>query len=117
MTSFKKTIFAFLVVFALSMVSASGSTFAQSPLDQAKAAGYLGEQPNGYLGVVSPSAPETAQALAREINLKRRDRYQEIARDNGSSLSAVEMVVGAKLIGRAQPGEYVKGPDGAWVRR
>jgi len=116
MTSFKTIVSAFLLIVALGMVP-GGQAFAQSPLEQVKAAGYVGEQPNGYLGLVSSSAPESAKALAREINLKRRDRYQAIARQNGSSLSAVEMVVGAKLIKRAKPGQYVKGPDGRWTKR
>ena len=116
MTSLKPFISAVLVVFGLAFVP-DGTALAQSPLDQAKSAGYLGEQPDGYLGVVSPSAPEAVKALAREINLKRREKYTAIARDNGSTLSAVEQVVGAKLMGRAQSGEYIKSPNGSWVRR
>ncbi|ABK42734.1 Uncharacterized conserved protein UCP025560 [Magnetococcus marinus MC-1] len=88
-----------------------------SPLDEAKQAGYLGEQGDGYVGLVTPSAPSSAKQLMQEINLKRRDKYREIASKNNISLRSVEGVAGQKLIERADPGTYVLSPSGGWLRR
>ncbi|MCW9035633.1 MAG: YdbL family protein [Rhodospirillales bacterium] len=114
-----KKFYTLLSVLLLAFVFSGNLTTAnaQSPLAEAKAAGYLGEQPNGYLGVVNSSAPETALVLAQEINIKRREKYISIARSNGSTLNAVEVVVGAKLISRTPPGQFYKDANGAWIRR
>ena len=85
-------------------------------LDDAKAAGWVGERPDGYLGVV-PGAPASAQALAGDINARRKAKYQDIAGSQGTSLQAVEMVAGEKLVKRAKPGEYVMTQSGQWVRK
>ncbi len=113
-----KKIFTLLSVLLLAFfIAAPLPAHAQSPLDQAKMAGDLGEQPNGYLGVVNQRAAETTKMLASEINIKRREKYISIARENGSTLAAVEAVVGAKLIARTAPGEFYKNGSGHWVKR
>ena len=86
------------------------------PLDDAKAAGWVGERPNGYLGVV-PGAPASAEALVSDINAKRRSKYQSVASAQGTTLQAVETVAGEKLIGRATAGQYVMTASGQWVRK
>ena len=103
----------FAVLLVLGVAFSSTSAWAMS-LDEAKSAGYVGETQQGYLGVVK-SAPGVEQ-LVNQINLERRQHYREIARKNGTSLNAVEAIVGQKLIGRAGPGEYVQGPSG-WVKK
>ena len=85
-------------------------------LDDAKAAGWVGERPDGYLGVV-PGAPASAQTLAGDINAKRKAKYQDIASSQGTSLQAVEVVAGEKLIRRAKAGQFVMTPAGQWVRK
>lgn len=86
-------------------------------LDDAKAAGFLGERPDGYLGLVKPSAPASARSLMNSINAKRRARYGEIATKNKTSLQAVEAIVGSKLINKAPRGTYVMDASGAWIRK
>ncbi|MBF0590054.1 MAG: YdbL family protein [Magnetococcales bacterium] len=88
-----------------------------NPLSQAKSAGILGEKPNGYVGVVAPNAPPSARQMAKRINQKRRAKYQEISRRNGAPLSSIEAMVGKKLQGRVQPGEFYMTPSGSWVKR
>jgi uncharacterized protein YdbL (DUF1318 family) len=108
----------FLVVAACLVGLALGafSPAAASPLDDAKAAGQVGEQPDGYLGVV-PGAPASAEALVREINTKRRAHYQEIAAKNGTEPAAVAALAGQKLVARTPPGQYYKDAAGNWVKR
>ncbi len=117
MTRLTKLLAAFRVSLALGLGGAGfGGTALAGPLGDAKAAGWLGERSDGYLGVVS-EAPVSAAALAADINAKRRAKYQGIAAANGTSLAAVEMLVGEKLIARAKPGEIVMNANGQWVRR
>ncbi len=75
----------------------------------------VGEKSNGYLGVVAAGNAE-AQALASDINQKRRHAYQEIARRDGTNLSTVETLAGEKAIEKTKPGNLVEGPGG-WVKK
>jgi hypothetical protein len=85
-------------------------------LDEAKAAGLVGEQPDGYLGVVAGAQPDVASMVER-INSERRAHYVEIAKRNGTSVSAVEALAGKKTIERTPSGEYVMVPGRGWVRK
>lgn len=86
-------------------------------LEEAKSQGLLGELPNGYLGLVTESAPPEAKALMREINRKRREKYEDIARRNGTALATVEALAGKTAIEKTKPGNYVKLPSGQWTRK
>jgi uncharacterized protein YdbL (DUF1318 family) len=87
-----------------------------SPLDDAKRAGHVGEQADGYLGVV-PGAPASAAALVERINAERAARYGEIATRTGATPTAVAALAGQKLIERAAPGEWVRDANGQWRQR
>jgi hypothetical protein len=96
--------------------AAAPSAWAED-LDAAKAAGSLGERPDGYLGVVSASAPPAAKQLALDINAKRKLKYAEIAKQNGTAVDAVAALAGGKLIERTPAGQYVMGADGRWQKK
>ena len=51
-------------------------------LEEAKTQGVVGEQPNGYLGVVQSGASAEVQALVNDVNRKRRHMYEDIAHRN-----------------------------------
>ena len=99
----------------LAMMIAGGAH--ADALGDARAAGFVGERANGYIGLVNPAAPGDVKALVADINAKRRAKYQGIADANGTSLQAVEAIVGRKLIERARPGHYVTDASGRWVRK
>lgn len=104
------------VMFAAAPAPATAQ--AQPTVDGAKAAGLVGEQWNGYLGLVGDGASAEVRKLIEEINLKRRQKYREIARTNGTSLEAVEAIAGKKLVERAASGTYVRtGPNQGWVAK
>lgn len=103
----KLTIAAFLSLFI------TAQAFALS-LDEAKSKGLVGETPSGYLEVVQSNAE--ASSLAHEVNSKRREHYQEIAKKNGTPLKAVEELAGKKAIEKTVRGNYVK-VNGAWVKK
>jgi len=69
------------------------------------------------LGVVSDEAPAAAKQLVLDINAKRKVRYAEIAKQNGTSVDAVAALAGEKLIERTPPGEYVMGVDVRWQKK
>lgn len=84
-------------------------------LDTAKSQGLVGEQPDGFLGVVK--ATPDAVELAADINSKRRTAYDAIAKKNGATLEQVANLAGQKAIEKTLPGTYVKTPDGQWVKK
>jgi uncharacterized protein len=86
-------------------------------LEEAKAQGVVGEQPNGYLGIVQPGASAEVQALVNDVNQKRRQMYADIARRNSTKLEAVEMLAGKTAIDNTRPGNFVRSPSGQWVKK
>lgn len=84
-------------------------------LDAAKSQGLVGEQPNGYLGVIK--ATPQAVELASEVNDKRRQAYERIAQKNGITIEQVQKLAGQKAIDKTQAGNYVKSPSGQWLKK
>ena len=82
-------------------------------LDAAKGQGLLGEQPDGYLGVVK--ATPDAVELAADVNQRRREAYQRIALQNGITVEQVATLAGQRAIERTEEGHYVRTPTGQWV--
>jgi uncharacterized protein YdbL (DUF1318 family) len=72
-------------------------------LDDAKNMGLIGEQPNGYLGLVSVS---NAEAAAVMIDIKQ-----------NTQLINIERIAGEKLVNKAQrEGEFYMDGTGQWQR-
>ena len=86
---------------------------AMAGLDQAKEQGLVGEQPDGYLGVVK--AQGNAAEIVRLINEARKAEYQRLASKNGISISNVEAIAGKKAIEKTRPGHYIY--SNGWVRK
>jgi uncharacterized protein YdbL (DUF1318 family) len=85
-------------------------------LTQAKSAGLVGEQMNGFLGLVKPDASTEIQALVKSINAQRLSEYQRIAAKNGVAVEEVGRLTAQKVIGQASPGQFVQTPSG-WAQR
>ena len=103
-----------LVVLGLALAIASAQAGA---LEDAKAAGLVGERIDGYLGVVDSGAPASVKSLVDQINAERQAKYAEIAAKQGAPVEAVAQIAGKKLIERASSGEYVMGADGSWRQK
>jgi uncharacterized protein YdbL (DUF1318 family) len=86
-------------------------------LEEAKTQGMVGEQPNGYVGIVQPGASAEVQALVNDVNQKRRQTYEDIARRNATKLEAVEMLAGKTAIDNTKPGNFIRRPSGQWVKK
>ncbi|MBI1424245.1 MAG: DUF1318 domain-containing protein [Gammaproteobacteria bacterium] len=94
----------------------SSATWAMS-LQDAKEQGLLGEQPDGYLGLVKADASADVKALMSDINARRKQEYQSIARRNNTQLNVVETLAGKKAIERTPAGQYIRLPSGQWTRK
>ena len=95
--------------------------FAQSPgakaaVDAGKAAGTVGEQADGFLGVVSGNDPYVRTGVA-EINTARAAAYKEIAARTGVTPEAAGQATAKQLYARLAPGQYWKPLDGGWTKK
>ena len=86
-------------------------------LDNAKAAGYVGERIDGMLGLVKNDAPADVKALVQSVNAKRREGYASIAKKNGTTPQAVAARAGERAIAKTRPGNYVQNAGGQWVKK
>lgn len=106
---------ALLAVWLVGMLTATA--VAASPLTQPKAEGWIGEQANGYLGLVREGVPPAIKALVEDVNAQRKAGYTEIAKQQGVPLSEVEKVGGKKAIEKTLPGNYIRDTDGVWHKK
>jgi uncharacterized protein YdbL (DUF1318 family) len=90
---------------------------AASALAQPKADGYIGEQANGYIGLVRQDVPADIKKLVKDTNAKRKAGYQKIAAKQGTSVAEVEKVGGNKAIERTLSGNYIREASGAWRKK
>ena len=95
----------------------AGSSALGLEVQEAKSAGWVGEQRDGYLGLVAPSAPPEAKKLVADINQARRASYRDIAAKNGIELRAVELLAAEKALQKTQSGQFIQAEDGSWVRK
>lgn len=93
---------------------------AQAQRDPAYAAarsnGSVGEQTDGYLGIVGAATPDL-QRLVDDINIRRRAVYAEKAKENNATLEQYAITAGCQAIARTTPGEKYQAPDGSWKTR
>ncbi|RMG91581.1 MAG: DUF1318 domain-containing protein [Zetaproteobacteria bacterium] len=107
-----------IIAFGLFLSVATPSIEAQAvTLHEAKLQGLVGEQSNGYLGIVHPPASPEIRRLVNEINRKRKTRYRSIASRTGTTLDQVEALAGKKAIEKTAPGLFVRLPSGRWIRK
>jgi uncharacterized protein YdbL (DUF1318 family) len=97
-----------VALFALSAFAAD--------LDQAKRDGLIGERADGYLGLVVADAGDDVRGLVADINGKRKQEYQRIARANNLTLEQVQALAGEKAINKTAPGQFVL-RNGGWERK
>jgi uncharacterized protein YdbL (DUF1318 family) len=81
----------------------------------ARAAGEVGEQPDGYLGVVGEGTP-ALRALVNSINIQRKSVYTKGAAAS-STIEQFAFVSGCNLIAKTVPGEKYQTLGGQWKTR
>jgi hypothetical protein len=83
----------------------------------AKAAGLVGEMADGFLGLVSPSAPPDVKAAVDEVNAGRAQVYKDTAAKTGVSEQAAGEAAGRTLYSRLPPGAWYKPLGGSWTKK
>jgi uncharacterized protein YdbL (DUF1318 family) len=118
MTRARSAATAILVAFALSFATIGPmQARAESLLDTAKATGQVGEQFDGYVGLIDQSAPDNIKKMVKDTNQRRRARYGGIAKKRGTTLESVGKLAGVKILSRVKPGEMFQTNDGSWSKK
>jgi uncharacterized protein YdbL (DUF1318 family) len=93
------------------------SAFADS-LDDARAAGLVGERPDGYVDYVTPNPTPDLRNLVDSINAQRRKVYEKLAGEKGVPAEEVGALAAEKTISqRLKPGWYYLNSSGQWVKK
>lgn len=94
-----------------------GPVYAQASSAQLRAGGQVGEQANGYLGIVGTETP-LLRAQVAAINIRRRASYTELAARRGVQIEEVAATMACEIFATSiLPGQYYRLPDGIWRRR
>ncbi len=84
---------------------------------QLRASGTVGEQADGYLGLVG-SAPAAVRAQMDAVNIQRRARYTQLASQRNATIQEVAAATACQIFAsRVAPGQYYRLPDGVWRQR
>ena len=112
----------FIAVAAAAALGVAGGAMAQTAgqkalVDAAKAAGTVGEQADGYLGVRTTVEADTRAAVAA-VNDGRREAYTRSAAQAGTTPE----VAGARMFetqlqGRISSGQWYRNAQGSWVQK
>ncbi len=108
---------AFMIPVLLVMLLGGPTSLWALTLGEAKAKGFVGETPAGYLGIVSGKGSREVRALMKDVNQKRKQKYQGIAKRNGTSLQTVEVLAGKTAIKKTRSGHYIQLPSGKWTKK
>ena len=99
---------------------ACGTAYAYTMQDAAaslRASGEVGEQSDGYLGLVG-SASGAVRAQMDSVNIQRRAAYTQLAAQRNATIEEVAAATACQILGsRVGPGQYYRLPDGVWRRR
>ncbi len=117
MSMFKKIAVWFAAMFAAASLMVAHA--ADPVIEQAKAQGIVGEQYDGYLGIVDPGrASAELRRKVDAINAGRLAEYTKISQRTGDSVQVVAGAMALKLIEGASTGEMVKaGAADAWRKK
>ncbi|MGQ0589897.1 MAG: YdbL family protein [Sphingosinicella sp.] len=99
-------------------VAAGGTAYAmQDAAAQLRATGQVGEQADGYLGIVGGGSG-VLRSQMEAINIQRRAAYTQLAAQRNATIEEVAAATACQLFAtRVGPGQYYRLPDGVWRRR
>lgn len=90
---------------------------AKAIVDAAKAQGVVGEQGDGFLGLVTGSADSNVTAAVAEINSGRAAVYRDAAAKSGVTPAAAGQAAAKVIFEKIPAGQYYKPIGGAWARK
>lgn len=108
----------FIAALAVAAVTVASPALAQRDpaYAAARAAGQVGEKPDGYLGAVGNQGA-AIEAMVRDINIKRKAAYTRQVADGGATIEQFAFTTGCNLIAQTDPGEKYMTPSGTWATR
>ncbi len=110
----------FMIAAAFGLALAAGGSAYAMQADAAatlRASGAVGEQADGYLGLVA-TAPAEVRAQMESINIQRRAAYTQLAAQRGATIEEVAAATACQLFAtRVAANQYYRLPDGVWRRR
>ena len=107
--------FGLAVVAALALAPIGAMAARDPAYAAARAAGQVGEKPDGYLAALGGGS--SVSALVDDLNIKRRAAYTTEARTQSVTVDQVAFVAGCRNILRTVAGEKYQAPDGTWQTR
>jgi len=108
--------YAFASALAVMAAAPAGAQGRDPAYAAARAAGHVGEQPSGYLGIIVAPTPELKR-MVDDINIRRKAVYAERAQTQHATLDQYAFTTGCQLILQTLPGEKYLSPDGRWLAR
>src|SRR5690606_7656313 len=100
----RKTLGIGMAALALTMIAAPVHGQRDPGYQNAREAGQIGEQMDGYLGTVGRQ-PDPIQRIVSDINIKRKANYMDRARSQSVTVEEYARAQGCILILRTEPGE------------
>ena len=96
------------------LLALSAPALAQDAVSAAKAAGQVGEQADGYLGIKGSVSGEVRQAVDA-LNIKRRAAYTDLAAKRGVTVADMAAVTGCQTLAtRVSQGQIYRIGSGDW---
>jgi hypothetical protein len=116
--SMKKTLLMLTAAGALAFAGAAAVAAASPAIEEAKAQCVVGEQSDGYLGIVDAAkADENLKREVRANNQQRKAIYADFAAKNGLTVETAAAIFAEQQVNGAPPGQCVRDPNGAWVKK
>ncbi|QJQ32853.1 YdbL family protein [Sphingomonas lacunae] len=82
----------------------------------ARSEGLIGEQPDGYLGIVGTPTPQL-ERVVNDINLRRRAHYTQEAARLQATVEQFAFTTACNLIQNLDAGLRYRAPNGTWMTR
>ncbi len=112
----KKLGFALLALLSVPLFADLESMRSRAPqVAELKDKGVIGEQIDGFLGVVKNEGG--AQSVVDAENKDRKEEYSKRAATQGQSLDVFSKVLGEARLRQEKAGRMIKGADGTWSKK
>lgn len=111
----KKLLSLGLILASLSFADIDSMRARAPQISDYKDKGVLGEQVDGYLGLVKEDAKAKELMLAE--NADRKEEYQKRATQQSQSLEVFAKVIGEAKVRQEKPGRMVRKASGEWEKK
>ncbi len=113
----KRFVHSAIAALALAM-SATAANAASAIIEDAKSKCIVGEQADGYLGVVDAvAASDAVKREVRAINQQRKAAFADLAARNGVTIEDAAALTGKRLVEGSPSGQCVQTSDGSWAKQ